>query len=57
MRWRRRWGKQGWLTHHDEGEHETAWPALQAVGVSKTLLETLDAEHETMAARRCAFPS
>jgi hypothetical protein len=38
------------LTHHHEGEHTTAWPALLAVGVSKELLATLDAEHETMAA-------
>jgi hemerythrin-like domain-containing protein len=38
------------LTYHHEGEHTTAWPALQAVGVSKELLTTLDAEHESMAA-------
>jgi len=37
------------LTYHHEGEHETAWPALQKVGVSPELLETMDAEHETMA--------
>lgn len=37
------------LTHHHEGEHETAWPALQKVGVSPDLLATMDAEHETMA--------
>lgn len=37
------------LTHHHEGEHRVAWPALQAVGVSKDLLATMDAEHETMA--------
>ena len=36
------------LTHHHEGEHETAWPALQRVGVSPDLLATMDAEHETM---------
>ena len=38
------------LTHHHEGEHEIAWPALQSIGVSAELLATMDAEHETMAA-------
>jgi hypothetical protein len=38
------------LTHHHEGEHETAWPALKSVGVDQQLLDTMDAEHETMAA-------
>ena len=38
------------LTYHHEGEHETAWPALQAVGVSPELLATLDTEHDAMAA-------
>jgi hypothetical protein len=38
------------LTYHHEGEHETAWPALQAVGVSPELLSTLDGEHDAMAA-------
>ena len=38
------------LTYHHEGEHEIAWPALQAVGVSAELLTTLDTEHEAMAA-------
>lgn len=37
------------LTHHHEGEHETAWPALQQVGISPELLATMDAEHDTMA--------
>jgi len=37
------------LTYHHEGEHETAWPALQKVGVSPDLLATMDAEHDTMA--------
>jgi hypothetical protein len=37
------------LTYHHEGEHETAWPALQKVGVSPELLATMDAEHDTMA--------
>ena len=38
------------LTFHHEGEHDIAWPALQSIGVSKDLLDTLDGEHETMAA-------
>jgi Hemerythrin HHE cation binding domain len=38
------------LTTHHEGEHDIAWPALESVGVSKELLATMDAEHETMAA-------
>ena len=38
------------LTQHHTGEHEIAWPALTAVGVSPSLLATLDAEHESMAA-------
>jgi hemerythrin-like domain-containing protein len=37
------------LTYHHEGEHETAWPALESVGVSRDLLSTMDAEHEAMA--------
>lgn len=37
------------LTRHHEGEHDIAWPALEAVGVSKELIATLDAEHDTMA--------
>jgi hypothetical protein len=38
------------LTHHHEGEHTIAWPALQEMGVSKDLLATMDAEHDVMAA-------
>lgn len=38
------------LTHHHEGEHEIAWPALASVGVSEELLATMDQEHEVMAA-------
>ncbi len=38
------------LTHHHEGEHAIAWPALMSVGVSEDLLVQLDAEHDTMAA-------
>ncbi len=37
------------LAYHHEGEHEIAWPALEAVGVSRELLAQMDAEHETMA--------
>jgi hemerythrin-like domain-containing protein len=37
------------LTHHHEGEHNIAWPALQQLGVSKELLTTMDAEHDEMA--------
>jgi hypothetical protein len=37
------------LTRHHEGEHETAWPALEKVGVSRDLLAQLDAEHDIMA--------
>jgi hemerythrin-like domain-containing protein len=37
------------LTYHHQGEHEIAWPALEAVGVSRELLDEMDAEHDTMA--------
>lgn len=37
------------LTEHHTGEHKVAWPALQAVGVSRELLATMDGEHEVMA--------
>jgi Hemerythrin HHE cation binding domain len=37
------------LTQHHTGEHEIAWQALTAVGVSPSLLATMDAEHEAMA--------
>ncbi len=49
------------LTHHHTGEHETAWPALVAVGVSPDLLAAMDAEHDSMAAAiadvRAAVPA
>jgi hypothetical protein len=38
------------LTHHHEGEHRIAWPALEAAGVDAQVLTTMDAEHATMAA-------
>ena len=37
------------LTHHHEGEHEVAWPHLERAGVSRQLLDQMDAEHEVMA--------
>lgn len=37
------------LTEHHTGEHQVAWPALQAVGVSRELLTEMDSEHEVMA--------
>jgi hemerythrin-like domain-containing protein len=36
------------LTRHYEGEHETAWPALQAVGVGQELITQMDEEHERL---------
>jgi hypothetical protein len=39
----------GQLTRHHEGEHDIAWPALQAVGASPELLAAMDAEHDVMA--------
>jgi hemerythrin-like domain-containing protein len=49
------------LTHHHTGEHETAWPALTAAGVSPSVLATMDAEHDSMAAAvndvRAAIPA
>lgn len=40
------------LTHHHEGEHEIAWPALVAVGVSPDVLTRMDTEHDAMAAAK-----
>ncbi len=37
------------LTHHHEGEHEIAWPALEQVGVTREMLAQMDAEHDVMA--------
>jgi hypothetical protein len=37
------------LTHHHQGEHETAWPHLERAGISRGLLDQMDAEHEVMA--------
>ena len=38
------------LTHHHEGEHAIAWPALRSVGISQETIDAMDSEHETMAA-------
>src|SRR4051794_36390848 len=38
------------LTDHHEGEHEIAWPALKAIGVSDASIESFDTEHTAMAA-------
>jgi len=38
------------LTDHHEGEHEIAWPAFTAIGVSEANLESFDTEHAAMAA-------
>ncbi|MGA8245836.1 MAG: hemerythrin domain-containing protein [Nocardioides sp.] len=38
------------LTEHHEGEHEIAWPAMQAIGISEPTIASFDAEHEQMAA-------
>lgn len=38
------------LTHHHEGEHTIAWPALRSVGVPEETLAAMDAEHEAMGA-------
>ncbi len=37
------------VTRHHLGEHEVAWPALQAVGVAPAMLAAMDAEHDQMA--------
>ena len=37
------------LTRHHTGEHEIAWPALRAVGVSDEMLAQMDAEHDRLA--------
>ena len=39
----------GELDYHHHGEHEIAWPALESVGVPKTTLDQMDAEHARMA--------
>ncbi len=43
------WNFDDQLEHHHHGEHDIAWPALTAIGVSTDLLAQLDAEHDEMA--------
>ncbi len=38
------------LTEHHEGEHEIAWPALEALGIPAATIAALDSEHGDMAA-------
>jgi hemerythrin-like domain-containing protein len=38
------------LTEHHEGEHEIAWPAMKAIGISGSTIDSFDSEHEAMAA-------
>jgi hypothetical protein len=38
------------LTEHHEGEHEIAWPAIEALGVPPSTVAALDEEHAAMAA-------
>src|SRR6188472_235751 len=40
------------LTDHHEGEHAIAWPALAAIGVPGSTIDTFDVEHEAMARLR-----
>jgi hemerythrin-like domain-containing protein len=36
------------LTQHHQGEHEVVWPALEAVGVDRSLIGEMDEEHERL---------
>src|SRR5690349_5629727 len=38
------------LTDHHEGEHEIAFPAMRAIGISEASITSFDTEHEAMAA-------
>lgn len=38
------------LTEHHEGEHEVAWPALTAIGITAPTIDSFDVEHDAMAA-------
>jgi len=42
------------LTHHHKGEHEVAWPHLERAGITRDVLDQMDAEHEVMAAALAA---
>jgi hemerythrin-like domain-containing protein len=37
------------LTRHHQSEHEIAWPALEAVGLSRELITQMDDEHDRLA--------
>jgi hypothetical protein len=39
----------GELDYHHHGEHDIAWPALESVGVPRTTLDQMDAEHDRLA--------
>lgn len=38
------------LTDHHQGEHAIAWPAMAAIGIAGSTIDTFDVEHEAMAA-------
>jgi hemerythrin-like domain-containing protein len=38
------------LTDHHQGEHTIVWPALDAIGIAGSTIDTFDVEHEAMAA-------
>jgi hemerythrin-like domain-containing protein len=38
------------LTDHHQGEHAIVWPALAAIGIAGSTIDTFDIEHEAMAA-------
>ena len=37
-------------TDHHQGEHAVVWPALAAIGIAGSTIDTFDVEHEAMAA-------
>ena len=37
------------LTHHHEGESDVAWPHLERAGITREVLDQMDAEHAVMA--------
>lgn len=37
------------LTEHHQGEHAIVWPALSAIGVDRSTIDTFDSEHGAMA--------
>lgn len=38
------------LTEHHEGEHEIAWPAMEAIGIDSSAIDSFESEHAAMAA-------